>query len=200
MRRSFVAVTVASFVACTATSATPSPDSAADASAAADASSVCTNIVNKNVSQAEIDGLTKAIALWKWTKEVRGSIETDLNECDGSLAHRFGPPTLTPFGSVPEYAACILGQGGVVPASAGSLNRPESCSTISCSPKKFGLRWKGETSGNVFELDAEGKPRGKSVFSVRLIGDDLLWSTAEGSEDGYRMVAQPGNPIALPCR
>ena len=176
-----------------------SPDASAPIDAAATDANDCRDVMHPDVSQATVEGLTNALALWKWSKEIRQGTELDLNACDATYAYRFGPGVFAP--STPaNYAACVLAQGGVVPSSSGALDRPDSCSRIDCPDKKYGLVWAANNTGKVFELNSEGKPRGQALFSVRPIGADLLWSATEGSEDGFRMTAQVGNPIALQCR
>lgn len=199
MRFALLTLLAIGFTGCAPTTSS-SPDSSSPVDAGAADTSDCRDVIHRDVSETTVEGLTNAIALWKWSKEIRQGNELDLNACDATYAYRFGPSVFFEPHTPREYAACVLAQGAIVPSSSGALDRPDTCSTIACPDKKYGLVWKADNTGKVFELNKEGMPRGQALFSVRFIGKDLLWSAVEGSEDGFRMTAQVGNPIALQCR
>ena len=199
MRFALLALSICAASGC-APNAAASPDASVPVDADATDANDCPDVIHPDVSQANVDGLTNALALWKWSKEIRQGTELDINACDATYAYRFGPSVFFSPSTPANYAACVLAQGAVIPSSSGALDRPDSCPTIVCPDKKYGLVWAANNTGKVFELNSEGRPRGQALFSVRPIGKDLLWSATDGSEDGFRMTAQVGNPIALQCR
>lgn len=209
---SFSACFAAGVVACS--SSTPStPVGGADASASADGSVLSDAGAASDTSDgavvgectitdsAKVDGLTKALSLWRWSKQVSGGNVTDLDECDSTIAYRFGPAAFVPPTTISSYAACAVARGSVIEVSTGSINRPGSCPTIACTPPSLGLLWNTATSGSVFALDAKGKPTGQVVFNVILESPaSMLWTAAGAGGNGYRMSAMTGDTSDLPCK
>ncbi|MBK6693922.1 MAG: hypothetical protein IPG50_17195 [Myxococcales bacterium] len=181
-----------------AASPNPAVPDAASVDASAETSSACSG-----GDPALVDGLTKAMGLWRWSAQISGSTETPVDACDGSLHYRVGPELFVAPSTVNGYAACAIAQGGTVPVSAGRVNPP--CADIGCSGGKMGLVWSSAKSGAVYELDANGKPKGAAAFlltvrpSVSLPGYDLIWSGVSGI-GGYVMSGPDlGDTVVLSC-
>lgn len=166
--------------------------------------SECDADVSK-ADQALIDGLEKAMQLWRWSKEKNGDELTDFTDpCDGTLAYRVGPEVF-PKGTARDYATCVVASKGFVELSSGRLGDASSCPDLSCTPK-LGVIWNTATSGSVFALDAvTGKPTGLAQFYLVLYGVDgdpyphLVWSGNGGGSTGYLMDAQLGSTAVLQC-
>ncbi len=159
--------------------------------------SACTPAVNPNPDPNEVDSLTKAIGLWTWSKRVQGGSETPLDECDSTVAYRFGPAVIVK-GTPGDFARCVLVTNGVMEVSAGTYLRPSSCAPFGCTPGKLGMTWSA-SSGSVYQLDDAGRPKGAAIFHVRMSEGSLLWTGVGGSSNGYKMMSHPGDSTVITC-
>jgi hypothetical protein len=151
---------------------------------------------------ARVEGLETALGLWKWTTLLEDGDQTELDECDSSIAYRLGPEVF--LDGAADYATCAIARGEIIEVSAGNLNMPNTCIALSCAGK-IGVIWNSATSGSVFQLDEDGKTVGVSTGRVWLRpGEDLqphlVWGGSALVDSGYIMTKQLGDTTVLACQ
>lgn len=146
---------------------------------------------------AVVEGLSKAIGLWKFSAQVDNGEEMPLSECDESIAYRVGPEVV--LGDFTHYVTCLVAHGEIVPLHSGNLGLPDGCIALACGVKA-GVIWGSATSGSIFALDDTGHTIGISTGLLILRDDNHLVRAGIGGDvnDGYLMSRQAGNDV-LAC-
>ncbi len=167
--------------------------------------STCSNVVHPDANPDVIDGLTKAWGLWQLDRQISGGVESPFGtECDAALAYRIGAEVLvngTPY----DFASCTVKQGGLMEMSAGPYDVPAGgCVPFSCTGK-MGLLWSTATTGAIYALDANGKPKGTAALYLTLranatkTGFELILGNLPNPNNGYVMVPRAGDATSLQC-
>lgn len=167
-------------------------DSASAQDATAQDSGDCPG-ATKQPTGVAIGTLTSALGAWHLTKTLSNGTPTDVDTCDGTIAYQIGPEAMAPSDAA-KTAACALARGEVISFRGGRLGVAE-CPTVACGPK-YGLVW-SETSGQVFALDANGKPGGLSLFTLVAVPNshgthDLVQSNSGSTVTGNLLEATAG--------
>lgn len=178
-----------------------------DASATAtDASSTnCPNVVHPDADPDVIDGLSKAWGLWQIDRELSGGKEIAIGtDCEKAIAYRVGAEAIV-TGTPYDFAACTVKQGGLMEMSTGPYNVPAGgCAPFSCTGK-MGLLWSTATTGAIYALDENGKPKGPAAlyFTLRAnamkTGFELILGNLPNPNNGFILVQRLGDSTSLQC-
>lgn len=141
-----------------------------------------------------VDGLTKMLGGWRWSKDIVGGSDVDLPACDQRIGYYVGPDI-----AQPGYAQCAVARGEVIPLRGGNYaSTATGCIDLTCS--KMGLLMVGAKAAAVHALGGDGKPTGQAVFFFQIVpnavgGIDLVQSNSGTTlENAKRMTRADGVP------
>ncbi|MFO0664818.1 MAG: hypothetical protein U0174_12755 [Polyangiaceae bacterium] len=155
----------------------------------------------KPVQPGAATTLLGVLGNWKLTKTLDNGKETEAIGCDAKIGYSIS----IGGASAPTLAdtTCVIARGEVMAIQGGRLdNLDGQCSAMSCGPKA-GLVW-NESSGTVFQLDENGKPKGPGIFSISAVPNkdttqiELVFSNSGSTKTGDLYTRVGTSPTCTP--